>query len=378
MAIADTHSELEETIHEWAGYEFDIKSTSQLAKLFKEKGIPVPRKSPTALMQSKGKEGNPNLDKEVLTSLSSTFPICKTILDYRHYDTLESMFLVPYLELHVGGRLHCNFNPLRSDDYGTVSGRFSSTKPNLQQVPASDDEDKDGLEALSGKIIRKLFIPEDDCEWIKADYSQIEYRIQAHYAVGPGSEELRAAYNNDPTTDYHQRIVDITGVDRRTAKRLNFGASYGMGIETTARKFGWTMEEAETFIGTYHENAPYVRATRKRIIETAERRGYIFTLLGRKARVHPSRSLHSMPNRLMQGSSADIMKKGMLDSYRAGVFNVLKPHLTVHDEMDCSKPRTKEGEEAKQELKRCMEKCVSMRVPVLMDIHAAKNWAEAD
>lgn len=382
LAVADKLYELSNDIYEWAGGEFNISSTTQLALHFDAHGIEYPRKAPTELMKRKGKRGNPNLDKEVLTRLHKerALTICDKILKWRHYNTLTNMFLLPYYEYLVGDRIHCTFNALRSDDYGAVSGRFSSSKPNLQQVSAqSDDEYSDGgNELLEGQLLRKLFIPEDGCLWGKLDYSQVEYRIAAHYAIGEGADELRAAYVNNPDTDYHQHIQDQTGFDRRTAKRLNFGASYGMGYRTAARKFYWSLEEAEMFMAAYHKAAPYLKTTRSIVVEKAERRGFVFTLLGRRARTSPTRKLHSLYNRLIQGTAADIMKKGMVDAWNKGLFEVLPPHITVHDEIDVSVPQTPEGQEALAELKNTMETCVKLKVPLRVDCHTAINWAEAD
>ncbi len=379
-AVADKLYELRNHIYEWAGGEFNIGSSTQLAKLFDRHHIEYPRNEPTPLMQEKGLQGNPCIDKETLTLLEKQgHGICKKILQYRHYDTLCNMFLIPYMDFMVGDRLHCQFHPLRNDEYGAVSGRFSSAKPNLQQVSAQQDDDfSDGNELLQGQVLRRLFIPEEDHDWAKLDYSQVEYRIAAHYATGPGADELRQAYNDNPKTDYHQRIQDLTNFDRRTSKRLNFGASYGMGYKTAAKKFYWSEEEAEMFMEGYHKAAPYLKITRKKVVERAERKGFIFTLLGRRARTHPSRKLHSLFNRLIQGTAADIMKKAMVDSWKAGVYDVLKPHLTVHDELDVSVPRTPEGKEAVELLQRTMETCVSLKVPLLVDCHIANNWAEAD
>ena len=223
-----------------------------------------------------------------------------------------------------------------------------------------------------------MFIPEEGHTWGKSDYSQIEYRIIAHYAQGKGAISLREQYNYDPDTDFHKYIQDNTGFDRRTAKRLNFGGAYGMGIPSAAQLFGWTMEEAEMFMNTYHNTAPYIKETRNSVSRVAKQRGHIFTLLGRKARTHPSRKLHSMFNRLIQGSAADLFKKGMADAYNAGVFNVLIPHMFVHDEVDVSIPPTIEGQEALEELEYIMENAIKLDVPVKVDTHTGANWAEAD
>lgn len=388
-AVTEKHFQLKEQLYEWAGYEINPGSSVQLAKVLDRDGIAYPRNAPTERMAKLGKPGNPNLDADSLGRLAKRHGICQTILDYRHFDTLINIFLIPYLNLNVDGRLHCMFNPLRSDDYGTVSGRFSSTRPNLQQVSAKsegEDEDEEDAkialdtvdEVLQGQIIRKLFIPEEGCTWAKSDYSQVEYRITAHYALGPGSDELRRSYVDNPDMDYHGRIQDITGFDRRTTKRVNFGGAYGMGVQTAARKFGWTMEEAGLFMEQYHRSAPYIKATRKAVSKKAERAGYIYTLMGRRARTHPSRALHSMFNRLIQGSAADIMKKAMLDCWDDGIFDVLIPHLTVHDELDVSVPDTPEAAEALARMNHLMETCLELSVPLKVDCHTGANWAEAD
>lgn len=374
--LSDRRFSLQKKLEKWGGKNTNFNSTKQLAELFDKHKIPYPLRAPTEKMRAAGKPGNPRLDKLVLSKLANDYDICATILEYRHFDTLINMFMHPYLDLICNGKLYGQFHPLRSDDYGTVAGRFSASKPNLQQVSAIDEDDDDG--GLQGKILRALFIPEDDHDWAKLDYSQIEYRIMAHYAEGAAAEKLRHQYINNPATDMHQIICDETGFDRRTAKRLNFGGAYGMGINTASELFGWTLEEADSFMAAYHQAAPYVKSLRRTVSDIAARRGYIFTVLGRKARTHPSRKLHSMFNRLIQGSAADVMKKAIVDADKKGLFETLILHLTVHDELDVSKPRTKEGDEALEELKKTMEDAVKFDVPIIVDCHTGANWAEAD
>ena len=378
QAFTEKHYSLKRDIFAWAGREINLNSSQQLAAVFDDKGIPYPLRPPTEKMIRDGKKGNPQLDKAALSKMSAFFPICKTISEYRHYDTMINMFFLPYLDFEVDGRLYGSFHPLRADDYGTVAGRFSASKPNLQQVSAIDEDGGEGDNEIKGQVLRELFIPEEGKLWAKLDYSQVEYRIMMHYASGSEAEELRARYNNDPTTDMHQIICDLTGFDRRTAKRLNFGGAYGMGVATAAELFGWTMDEAQAFMSSYHRAAPYVKSLRNSVSKAAQRRGFIFTLLGRKARTHPSRKLHSMFNRLIQGSAADVMKKGMVDAEKAGLFDTLDLHLTVHDEMDVSYTDNPEGRDAIKELQHVMETAVDISVPLLVDCHTGMNWAEAD
>lgn len=386
--VTEIHFRLEQEINEWAGRELNINSPAQLAAVFDFHKIPYPRNPLTPKMKAKGLTvGNPNIDKNVLFDLAPKYPICKKLLDYRHYGTLINLSLHNYSKMLVGDRIHCTFHPLRSDKYGTVSGRFSSSKPNLQQVSAKDEEvdETAGLSTLQGQILRKLFIPEDDCRWNKKDYSQIEYRIMAHYANGNGNkeidilaEQLRETYRQDKNTDYHQRIMDITGFDRRTAKNVNFGGMYGIGVPSSSKLFRWSIEKAKEILDVYHREAPYIRTTRQSVTNVAASRGYLYTILNRRARTHVSRKLHSMFNRLIQGGAADIMKKAIVDCYKAGIFDVLKLHITVHDELDTSNPKTKEAEEASKEMDHLMETAVPLKVPVLVDSHTGANWAEAD
>jgi len=328
VSVNDVIYHKTETLSNWAGRELNFNSTSQLAKLFDEKGISYPRRPPTAKMLASGKtEGNPCLDKSVLRRLAEEHPMCQELLDLRHYSTINNLFLYKWANMLVGDRLYAQFHPLRNDEYGTVSGRFSASKPNLQQVSSADDDPEFNVEGalanLKGKILRRLFLPEEGKKWAKLDYSQVEYRIMAHYASGRGAEELRQTYIDNPLTDYHQRVMDLTGFDRKTAKNVNFGGAYGVGIKTASTLFGWTIEEAELFLNGYHRAAPYIRTTRNAVSNVISRRGYIHTILGRRARLGGSRKLHSFFNRLIQGSAADIMKKSMVDAYKKGLFDVL-------------------------------------------------------
>jgi DNA polymerase-1 len=221
-------------------------------------------------------------------------------------------------------------------------------------------------------------VPEEDHRWIKIDYSQIEYRIIAHYATGKKSEEVREMYNKDPHTDYHEYVMGLSGLERKPAKNLNFGAAYCMGPATCAKKFHWTLEHATELLETYHREVPFVQTTRDRVIKIAKERGYIRTIAGRRSRVsdamRANKKEYSMFNRLIQGTAADVMKKGMLDAYEAGIFETLAPHLTVHDEMDVSEPRTKEGREATLELKHIMEDVFELKVPIIADLEVGDNW----
>ncbi|NIU83359.1 MAG: hypothetical protein GWN64_07730 [Candidatus Thorarchaeota archaeon] len=356
---------------------FNVKSSKEIEKVFNEIGLAFERRPPTEKMKEKGiTQGNPNFDKNALSKIDH--PICKSILGVRECRTLLNTFFVnSFSQCNVNGRIHSSFNPLRSDQYGTVSGRFSSSKPNLQQIPSKDDHiigDTNSME-----LCRSVFIPEEGCDWAKLDWSQIEYRLIAHYAEGAKSDDIRKRYNEDPSTDYHAWVMEMTGLNRKEAKMLNFGMAYYMGVASCSSQFGWSLAEAEDFINHYHKNVPFVKTTRANVVRTAKRRGFIRTILGRRARVSNKMRMeqkeHSIFNRLIQGSAADLMKKAMVEAHKAGVFDVLTPHLTVHDELDVSVPKTDEGQEALMELKNIMETCIQLRVPIVADLEVGPNWA---
>lgn len=376
--LSDIQFDLQNELDKLAGFSVNCNSSKDLEALFKRQGLPIIYGEPTENMLMKGiTKGNPRFDKNTLNRLDSD--IAKKILELRHIKTLLNMFIIPYPELIVNGKLHCLFHALRSDNYGTVSGRFSSSNPNLQQVSAKKEEEEINYESeiLTGQVIRKLFIPEEGCLWLKGDWSQIEYRLMAHYAVGDGSEEIRNRYNEDPDVDYHQELCEMTGIDnRRVIKTLNFGAAYGMGIQTMSKNYSWNLEEAKEVYSMYHSKVPFVKETGNRVAMKAKRVGFIKTLLKRRAHMPSSNKGYVMFNRLIQGGAADIMKKAMVDAYEAGVFNTLCPHITVHDEMNSSMPDTKEGYEAGKELKYIMENCIKLKVPIKADFEVGPNWGE--
>lgn len=371
--LTDMRFDLVEDINNIAGFKVNVNSNKDLEELFNRLGIPIVYKPPTENMMSKGlTRGNPSFDKNTLKRINN--PITKEILELKHIKTLINLFIHPYPELLVDGRLHCQFNQLRSDEYGTVSGRFSSSKPNLQQVSDTKEDIGDGIQ---GKIIRKLFKPEEGHHWLKLDWSQIEFRLIAHYAIGEGSEEIRKRYNEDPNIDYHVEIGKMAGLsDRDESKCLNFGTAYGMGIELMANNNNWALDYARSVHKQYHKKVPFIKETSARVARKAKRIGFIRTILNRRARLRFSNKAYTMFNRLIQGSSADLMKISMVNAYEANIFDTLIPHLTVHDELDNSMPKTKEGIEAGKELINIMENCVKLKIPIKVDAEIGPNWGE--
>jgi DNA polymerase I-like protein with 3'-5' exonuclease and polymerase domains len=342
----------------------DVWSGDSLAAAFRREGLEHP------LTEA----GNPSFTRLFLESLNH--PLAQNVLKVRTYEKAANPFVESYsLGDHHRGRVHCQFHPLRSDEYGTVSGRFSSSNPNLQNIPSRDK--------VLGPLLRSLFIPEEGCKWKRADYSQIEYRMLAHYAVGPGSDEIRARYHRDPTTDYHASTVDIvqgqTGItlERKPAKNLNFGLVYGMGRDKVVRSLDLSEDLGNRLYDAYFEAMPFVKRTYKSAERLAKRRGYIKTILGRRRRFGPDDSTHKALNACLQGSAADVIKKAMAECYAAGVFDCTGiPHLTVHDELDWSDDGSKEAQEAFAEAERIMASCVPVRVPLLVDMSSGAHWGD--
>ena len=324
----------------------------------------------------------------------------KWIIEYKHLEKLIGTFLTSQLQNNqINGRIHAQFNSLRDSQGGTVTGRFSSSRPNLQNIPSKKSE-------LSLKC-RALFIPEEGELFGSVDYSQIEYRILCHLAMGKGSQEVREAFKNNPHLDIHQWCAEVAGISRTQAKNINFGIIYGQGVGKTATVLGLTIDEAKEFLARFNDKMPFARFTANEAMRRAEHRGWVKTILGRRRRFNKyepakynadgnreePRSLeeaiakwgthikrahaYKALNAIVQGSSADLLKLAMVKSYEAGIFNILKPLTTVHDELNVSIPQNKEGEDAYKELVHIMQTCYPFRVPILAEAGIGKNWNEA-
>lgn len=384
-------------LRDLAGREINVNVKDDMVYVLSLDGVEVPTTD----------KGNPSVTQAFLKSLK--VPSAEAILSVRKYEKAVGTFIDGYMKFADGSwrgdsRIHAEFHPLRSDSNGTVSGRFSSSKPNLQNIPARDKE--------IGPLIRGFFVPEDDHEYASLDWSQIEYRIMLSYASGEEAKYARDMYLNDPDTDYHEMVRRAMSVDNRShAKTINFGMLYGMGKASLAAQLGMSIDEAEPLFNLYHERAPYARQLMTRASNLVQARGYVMSISGRRHRFDrwevygvnklfmsreeawayvkekrlrksPQRAGgHKALNRIIQGSAADAMKYAMRDAWEAGVFDVLVPHITVHDELDLSKPRTKQGDEALQELVHIMEHVLDGKmkhhVPLIVDVGLGDSWAEA-
>jgi DNA polymerase I-like protein with 3'-5' exonuclease and polymerase domains len=360
------------------------------------------------------KTGAPSFTKHFLQN--NAHPIAKTVLEIREYNKANTTFVDTILNHQYKGRIHCQFNQLRSDEGGTVSGRFSSSHPNLQQVPARHPEIK--------KMIRGLFIPEEGCKWGSFDYSAQEPRWLMHYAsktpATRDNEKVIEIVNQYQNTDldFHQMVADIADVDRTTAKVINLGIMYGMGIGKLANVMGGIpFEDAKAIRNDYDEKVPFIKGMASSVMKVAAERQEIRTLLGRKCRfpmrelkgynkgasslIHKDRleerweDIMDTPledreagwkskdpqryqvaftykslNRLIQASSADQTKMAMKLCFDHGYL----PMLTVHDELCFS---IKSEEEVK-EIKHLMENCVpDFSIPSIIDVGTGTDWGNA-
>jgi len=330
-------------------------------------------------------------------------PLIDAIAAGRKINTTINTFLDGHiLGHHINGRIHCEFKQLKDDGGGTIA-RIAAANPNLSNVPARDEE--------LAPLIRGIFMPEQGEKWQRDDYAQIEYKLLAHFAVGPGADEVRRKYNDDPLTDYHKMCAEFCDIDpedkrrRKQVKGINFAKGYGARAPKLASLIKCSLAEAEDFIELYERKLPFTVSTFNAAQRWAEKHHYVTTILGRKQHftLWEPRNNYNDPrpplrredalkeygpgiqlfksyaalNRKMQGSNADIMKKAMVDGWEAGICDVLGPYLiTIYDELDTSNPQTKIGDEAGKELTRIMERAVQLRVPVVVDSDRGDTWGD--
>ena len=399
------------------------KEDTLLLEVKKETGVDIEPWTATSLAQAfdklnltyerTAKSDAPSFTKHFLKT--HKHPIAKKILEIREYNKANTTFVETILQHQHKGRIHCEFNQLRSGDGGTVTGRFSSSHPNLQQVPARHPEIKE--------LIRGLFIPEEGCKWGSFDYSAQEPRWLMHYAsLTPETkdnvrvQEIVKSYQSDDL-DFHQMVADIAGVERNLAKTINLGIMYGMGIGKLAGILGdIPFDEAKALRNDYDEKVPFIREMAAAVMAVATRKGEIRTLMGRKCRfpmrepkgfggfkkvIHMDKleeeweNIQDTPleerdkdwrkknpvnyqvaftykalNRLIQASSADQTKRAMLNCYEKGYL----PMLTVHDEL-CFSVR---HDDNIKDIKETMENCFpELKVPSRIDVGIGENWGKA-
>lgn len=367
--LAGKIGDLEKEIYEEAGETFNINSPKQLGVvLFENMKLPGGRKTKTGYSTA----------ADVLEKLAPEHPVVAKILEYRQYTKLKSTYadgLANYIQ--DDGRIHGKFNQTI-----TATGRISSTEPNLQNIPVRME---------LGRLIRKVFIPEDGYRFVDADYSQIELRVLAHCS---GDEHLIRAYKEQSDIHritasqvFHIPFDEVTPQQRRNAKAVNFGIVYGISSFGLSQDLSITRKEAAKYIDDYFATYPGIKTFLDHAVTHAKEEGYVVTLFGRRRPVPELSSSNFMQrsfgervamNSPIQGAAADIIKIAMIRVNQKLKKQKMKSRLVlqVHDELliEAYEP---ELEAVQKILKEEMEHAAKLKVPLEIDMHTGVNWYEA-
>jgi DNA polymerase I-like protein with 3'-5' exonuclease and polymerase domains len=375
--LMDREAKIVSKIKGLTGIDVEIHAARSIAKAFDKLKLPYDRTE---------KSNEPSFTKNFLQNHPHELP--KLIADAREINKAHTTFIDSITKHAHNGRIHADINQIRSDQGGTVTGRFSMSNPNLQQIPARHPE--------LGPLIRSIFIPEEKTTWGSFDYSQQEPRILVHYAKLQnleGVDEIVEAYNQGDA-DFHQVVADMAGIERKQAKTINLGLMYGMGKNKLMAELGLMKDSAEKLIKQYHTKAPFVKQLMDNVSRKANDRGKIRTLLGRACHfdlwqpvqfgvfkplpLEMARKEYDEPlkraftykalNKLIQGSAADMTKKSMVALYENGII----PHIQIHDEVDISV----ESPEKAEQIIEIMESAVELKVPNKVDYEQGDNWGD--
>ncbi|RKM57560.1 DNA polymerase I [Butyrivibrio sp. CB08] len=362
-------AELEKMIYEAAGCEFNINSPKQLGEiLFEKLGLPAEKKTKSGYSTA----------ADVLEKLAPDHKIVADVLEYRGLAKLKSTYadgLAAFIE--SDGRIHTSFNQTI-----TATGRISSTEPNLQNIP---------MRTELGRLIRKVFVPKDGCVFTDADYSQIELRILAHMSEDQG---LISAYHEGDDIHritaskvFHVPFEEVTPLQRRNAKAVNFGIVYGMSNYGLSQDLSISVSEAKEYMSKYFETYPGVRTYQDSVIQEAKNKGYSETLFGRRRPIPELKAGNFMMrqfgervamNAPIQGTAADIMKIAMINVY----FRIKRENLSsrlilqIHDEL-VIETYASEQDIVSGILVKEMEAAASLSVPLEVDCHTGSDWYEA-
>ena len=395
-----------QAIENQTGIKIDIWAASSIKNLLDQQKITDYKKTP--------KSGMPQLPKDYLKTHKNK--CLRMIAKAREYDKAINTFITGLLSYVHEGRIHADVNQIRSDQGGTVTGRFSMSNPNLQQIPSK---------GYIGKKMREMFLPEEGMKWGSFDYSQQEPRIVVHYAVKlglPKTEDLEQEFNKNDA-DFHQIVADMAKISRTQAKTINLGLFYGMGKLKLQAELGLDRDKAKKLFDEYHNKVPFVRDLSQGLIEFAKENKLLFTLYDRFCRFNKWETLdrewdstrnrykevklyteeearqafkaemlekykenkidpdymnnfenHYTPaftykalNRLIQGSAADMTKKAMVDLYEKGVI----PHIQIHDELCVSV----ENEGQADTIVKTMETAIpDFKIKNKVDYESGPNW----
>jgi DNA polymerase-1 len=368
-ALVGRINELEQSIHEKAGVSFNILSPKQLGEvLFEHMKLPGAKKTKTGYSTA----------ADVLEWLANDYPIVKEVLEYRALTKLKSTYADGLAAFNgQDERIHTSFNQTI-----TATGRISSTDPNLQNIPTRTE---------MGRRIRKVFVAKSGCVFLDADYSQIELRVLAHMS---DDAQLIEAYREDQDIHrstaskvFHTPMDEVTDIQRRNAKAVNFGIVYGISSFGLSQDLSISVKEASEYIEQYFKTYPGVKAFLDRLVADAKENGYVTTLFGRRRPVPELASSNFMQrsfgervamNSPIQGTAADIMKIAMIRVWEALRDANLKSKLIlqVHDEL-VIETYLDEVDVVKSILTEQMHKAADLAVNLEIDMHAGNNWYEA-
>ena len=371
-----------DSIFKDTGIAVDIWAADSVAKVFDKLKIEYPRTEKTE---------KPSFTKDFLSK--HEHPIAKKIVQAREFNKLQTTFLDTIFKHEKNNRIHASIHQLRDGVSGTVSGRFSYSNPNLQQLPSRNPEIK--------KKIRGLFLPEEGSVWGSFDYSQQEPRLATHYAFNlgcDGAEDVVNIYNKDPNADFHDIVSKIANISRTNAKTINLGLLYGMGVKKLAEELKFDKDLVKDFLAKFHKQIPFIKDLSNRVSQYANSTGYVATLKGRKCRFElweptsfgvfkalpydqakekygrhhalQRAGTYKALNRLIQGSAADQTKQAMVDLYNEGMV----PLVQIHDELTLSIDGSKE---TKNKIIDIMTNCVKLAVPSKVDCETGKSWGDA-
>lgn len=359
---------LEKEVHDAAGEPFNVNSTKQLRKvLFEDLELPILKKTP---------KGEPSTDATVLAKLADGHPIVDKLLRFRELEKLRGTYVDGYLPLIADdGRIHAHFNQL-----GASTGRLSSDRPNLQNIPVRSE---------TGRTIRRAFVPAEGSSFVVADYSQIELRVLAHLSRDPGLLEAFAGEGTDIHTATAARVFGfdpehVTSEMRRRAKVINFGLLYGMEAFGLAERLEISREEAQEHMDAYFQQFPDVRAFMQNVVAEAKQHGYTTTIFGRRRYLPELTSdnfrIRQMGERMalnapVQGSAADIIKLAMIEVDSRLAAGTARMVLQVHDELVIEAP-TDMVKDTVDLVVETMESVADLAVPLTVDVATGANFAE--
>ena len=386
----------------------DIWAAASIKQLLNNQNITDYKKTP--------KSGMPQLPKDYLKTHDNK--CLRMIAKAREYDKAVNTFINGLLDYVHKGRIHADINQIRSDSGGTVTGRFSMSNPNLQQIPAK---------GYIGKKMREMFLPEENCNWASFDYSQQEPRIVVHYAIKiglPKTEELQEEFNKQDA-DFHQIVADMAKISRTQAKTINLGLFYGMGKMKLQKELGLDKDKAKELFSDYHKKVPFVKQLSQELIDFSKENKLLYTLHDRFCRFdryettdrkwNPKKGkfdevdlltkeeaykefeieyrkvakdckgrdltdkeweyfhnyytpafTYKALNRLIQGSAADMTKKAMVDLYELGIV----PHIQIHDELCLSV----ENDYKANIVQNSMESAIPLEIKNKVNYKKGLNW----